>query len=53
MAVLLIQWKLNIRNVSYPIIKEWDLQAISKYVREAAEFVNLYSNGEALTVFLH
>lgn len=25
------------------IIKEWDLQAISKYAREAAEFVNLYS----------
>ena len=25
------------------IIKEWGLQAISKYVREAAEFVNLYS----------
>jgi hypothetical protein len=24
-------------------IKMWDLQAISKYVREAAEFVNLYS----------
>lgn len=25
------------------IIKEWGLQAISKYAREAAEFVNLYS----------
>ncbi len=25
------------------IIKYWDLQAISKYAREAAEFVNLYS----------
>lgn len=25
------------------IIREWGLQAISKYVREAAEFVNLYS----------
>jgi phosphoglycolate phosphatase-like HAD superfamily hydrolase len=25
------------------IIKYWDLQAVSKYAREAAEFVNLYS----------
>jgi phosphoglycolate phosphatase-like HAD superfamily hydrolase len=25
------------------IIKHWDLQAVSKYAREAAEFVNLYS----------
>ena len=25
------------------IIKAWDLQAVSKYAREAAEFVNLYS----------
>src|SRR5512141_2921582 len=25
------------------IIKWWDLQAVSKYAREAAEFVNLYS----------
>jgi phosphoglycolate phosphatase-like HAD superfamily hydrolase len=25
------------------IINEWDLQAISKYAREASEFVNLYS----------
>src|SRR5512138_95404 len=25
------------------IIKFWDLQAVSKYAREAAEFVNLYS----------
>jgi phosphoglycolate phosphatase-like HAD superfamily hydrolase len=25
------------------IVKYWDLQSISKYVREAAEFVNLYS----------
>jgi hypothetical protein len=24
-------------------IKYWDLQAVSKYAREAAEFVNLYS----------
>ena len=25
------------------IIKHWDLQAVSKYAREASEFVNLYS----------
>ena len=25
------------------IIKHWDLQPVSKYAREAAEFVNLYS----------
>jgi phosphoglycolate phosphatase-like HAD superfamily hydrolase len=25
------------------IVKHWDLQAVSKYAREAAEFVNLYS----------
>ena len=25
------------------IINYWDLQAVSKYAREAAEFVNLYS----------
>ncbi|MBN2134076.1 MAG: hypothetical protein JW741_31525, partial [Sedimentisphaerales bacterium] len=25
------------------IVKHWKLQAVSKYVREAAEFVNLYS----------
>ena len=25
------------------IIKYWDLQPVSKYAREAAEFVNLYS----------
>src|SRR4030042_4341762 len=25
------------------IIKHWDLQAVSKYARAAAEFVNLYS----------
>src|SRR5512147_1560194 len=25
------------------IIKYWDLQAVSKYAREAVEFVNLYS----------
>ena len=25
------------------IIRHWELQAVSKYAREAAEFVNLYS----------
>ena len=25
------------------VIKHWGLQAVSKYAREAAEFVNLYS----------
>ena len=33
------------------IIKEWDLQAISKYVREAAEFVNLYSKWRGINRF--
>lgn len=30
------------------IIKHWDLQPISKYAREAAEFVNLYSKWRGL-----
>ncbi|HOJ09425.1 MAG TPA: HAD hydrolase-like protein [Clostridiales bacterium] len=33
------------------IINEWDLQAISKYVREAAEFVNLYSKWRGINRF--
>jgi len=33
------------------IIKEWDLQAVSKYVREAAEFVNLYSKWRGINRF--
>ena len=33
------------------IIKYWKLQSISKYVREAAEFVNLYSQWRGLNRF--
>jgi len=33
------------------IIKEWDLQAVSKYSREAAEFVNLYSKWRGINRF--
>ena len=33
------------------IIKEWNLQAISKYTREAAEFVNLYSRWRGINRF--
>ncbi len=33
------------------IIKYWNLQAISKYVREAAEFVNLYSKWRGINRF--
>ncbi|MGB4388254.1 MAG: hypothetical protein WBI89_03510, partial [Caldicoprobacterales bacterium] len=33
------------------IINEWDLQAISKYAREAAEFVNLYSVSRGINRF--
>lgn len=33
------------------IINEWELQAISKYVREAAEFVNLYSKWRGINRF--
>jgi phosphoglycolate phosphatase-like HAD superfamily hydrolase len=33
------------------IIKHWKLQAISKYVREAAEFVNLYSKWRGINRF--
>ncbi len=33
------------------IIKFWNLQAISKYAREAAEFVNLYSKWRGLNRF--
>jgi phosphoglycolate phosphatase-like HAD superfamily hydrolase len=32
-------------------IKYWGLQAVSKYARETAEFVNLYSNGRGLNRF--
>ena len=32
-------------------INEWDLQAVSKYAREAAEFVNLYSIWRGLNRF--
>ena len=33
------------------IINEWELQAISKYVREAAEFINLYSKWRGVNRF--
>lgn len=33
------------------IINEWDLQPISKYAREAAEFVNLYSVSRGINRF--
>lgn len=33
------------------IIVEWDLQVVSKYVREAAEFVNLYSKWRGINRF--
>ena len=33
------------------IIKEWNLQAVSKYAREAAEFVNLYSKWRGVNRF--
>jgi phosphoglycolate phosphatase-like HAD superfamily hydrolase len=33
------------------IINEWDLQAVSKYAREAAEFVNLYSVSRGINRF--
>ncbi len=33
------------------IIKSWDLQAISKYVRSAAEYVNLYSKWRGVNRF--
>jgi len=33
------------------IIKYWDLQAVSKYAREAAEFVNLYSKWRGINRF--
>lgn len=33
------------------IINEWDLQSISKYVREAAEWVNLYSKFRGVNRF--
>ncbi len=33
------------------IVKEWKLQAISKYTREAAEFVNLYSKWRGINRF--
>lgn len=33
------------------IINEWDLQAISKFAREAAEFVNLYSVSRGINRF--
>ena len=33
------------------IINEWGVQAISKYVREAAEFVNLYSKWRGINRF--
>jgi phosphoglycolate phosphatase-like HAD superfamily hydrolase len=32
-------------------INEWDLQAVSKYAREAAEFVNLYSKWRGINRF--
>lgn len=32
-------------------INEWDLQAVSKYAREAAEFVNLYSKWRGVNRF--
>ncbi len=33
------------------IIKHWDLQAVSKYAREASEFVNLYSKWRGINRF--
>jgi len=33
------------------IIKHWELQAVSKYAREAAEFVNLYSQWRGINRF--
>jgi len=33
------------------IIKHWDLQAVSKYARQAAEFVNLYSKWRGINRF--
>ncbi len=33
------------------IINHWDLQAVSKYAREAAEFVNLYSKWRGINRF--
>jgi phosphoglycolate phosphatase-like HAD superfamily hydrolase len=33
------------------IIRHWDLQAVSKYAREAAEFVNLYSKWRGINRF--
>ena len=33
------------------IINEWDMQAISKYARQAAEFVNLYSKWRGINRF--
>ena len=33
------------------IVKHWELQAISKYAREAAEFVNLYSKWRGINRF--
>ncbi len=33
------------------IVKYWDLQAVSKYAREAAEFVNLYSKWRGINRF--
>ena len=33
------------------IINEWELQAVSKYAREAAEFVNLYSKWRGINRF--
>jgi len=33
------------------IVKEWKMQAVSKYTREAAEFVNLYSKWRGINRF--
>ncbi|NOY77720.1 MAG: HAD family hydrolase [Calditrichaeota bacterium] len=33
------------------IVKHWELQAVSKYAREAAEFVNLYSKWRGINRF--
>lgn len=33
-------------------IREWSLQAVSRYAREAAEFVNLYSESRGINRFL-
>ena len=33
------------------IVKHWELQAVSKYAREAAEFVNLYSQWRGINRF--